>query len=151
VEVSKRSLGLRHRDAVAASRNTGNEGGGSVDRDAAALPASGVARQRDVDGPVMWLQHSPDSSRAEVAHRRSLTEGKQRRHAPAFEVELGVADRVNTAMKSVKPPGLRALRDSLIADPGLVQLTGTDHAHAAERQYGRSSGRYWRVPHLWGE
>jgi hypothetical protein len=49
VEVAEGSRRLGHPDAVAAGRNTGNEGGGAVDGDAMPFPASAVARNGDVD------------------------------------------------------------------------------------------------------
>jgi hypothetical protein len=49
VEVAEGSRRLGHPDAVAAGRNTGNEGGGAVDGDAMPLPASAVAGDGDVD------------------------------------------------------------------------------------------------------
>jgi hypothetical protein len=51
MEVAKRASRLGYRDAVAAGRNCGSEGGGAVDRDAAAPPASAVASNGYFDRP----------------------------------------------------------------------------------------------------
>jgi hypothetical protein len=101
VEVAKGALRARHGNALATGHNIGNEGVGSMDRDAAALSASRASWERDVDEPVLWLEHPPKSRRAEVADDRPLPERKYSGHAPPFEAELGVAYGVDTAMNAV--------------------------------------------------
>jgi hypothetical protein len=55
VEVSERAARPRHRDAVAAGRNTGNEGVGSVDPDALPLLPAAVPRTVTSIGPECGL------------------------------------------------------------------------------------------------
>jgi hypothetical protein len=55
VKASKGSGRLVDRDPVAAGRNSGNEGGRTVDLDSVALPAPARSWNRDLDGPVMSL------------------------------------------------------------------------------------------------
>ena len=50
-QVLERACRLGHRDALAAGRNTGNEGGGAVNPDSAPLLSAAVTRNRDIDEP----------------------------------------------------------------------------------------------------
>ncbi len=122
VKVAKRPLGPRDRNAVAAGPNTGNEGVGSMDLDAAALSASAVPDDAYMDRSGMRLEHAPKRGGALMADDGSLAERENRRHAPAFEGQAGVADRVHTTMNAMKPAGLDSAGDSVLVDPGTSKL-----------------------------
>jgi hypothetical protein len=57
-----------------------------------------------------------------MADNGSLAERENRRHAPAFEGQAGVADRVHTTMNAMKPAGLDPAGDCVLADPGRSKL-----------------------------
>jgi hypothetical protein len=117
VQVLKRAGGLGEPDAVAEERNTSNEGGGAVNFDAVALLPAAVTRNRDLDWPVMWRKHQPECGCAAVADRSALTQGENSGHASAFDAEMGMADRVYTAMNAVNPAGRDTSPNALVVDP----------------------------------
>jgi hypothetical protein len=115
VEVAERSLRLRQRNPLPASNKVGNEGGGAVDSESLALLTSTLSRNRHLNRSIVRRQHSPQVRRTSVADSSTLSKRQNRSHAPAFEGELGVPHRVNTAMQAVQPscldpdtPGIRA-------------------------------------------
>src|SRR5438093_1271362 len=79
-----------------------------------------VTEEGDVHRPRVRLEHSPDCRGALRADDRSPPKCEQCRHAPAFEAESRMADRVNPAMKTVQASTLRSLRDALIAEPRIA-------------------------------
>src|SRR3954451_23975296 len=115
-EVAEGSLRCRQRDAVAAGRNTGNEGGGSMDANAASSSATAIAEKSHVDRPVAWSSHSPQRRRAEVTDDGPLAERQHRRRAPALEGEVRMAQGVHPAMNAVKAAGVHALADALAGE-----------------------------------
>jgi hypothetical protein len=105
----------------------GNESGGPVDPDAPAPSAAGVAWNRYVDGARVRLEHSPDCGGAAVADDGLISDGEYGRHTPALKGEPGVADGVNTAMKSMQPAGLDAPGDAVVGDTCGRKLTTSHH------------------------
>ena len=138
-------LRLRHRDAVAAGRNTGNEGVGSVDPDALPLLPAAVPRDCDVDRPRVRVEHSPHGSSALVADHSPGTEGKDGRHTAAFEAESGMPHRVHPAMNAVQPPGLATPGSRDLRDAAAWSWARADDAMLPGGDLARSVARYWRV------
>ena len=85
VEIPERPLGLRERDAVPAGQKIGNEGGGAVDPDAAALVPATVPANGQMNRTRMGFEHAPERGRTLVSDRRALAEREHGRHAAPFE------------------------------------------------------------------
>ena len=103
MEVTERPRRLGDRDAVAAGRNSGNEGVGSVDRYAVAPLMATVSGHRDMDRAVARCQETPQGRGAAVANNGIVCECEYCRHAPALEAESRMPDGVNPAMKTMEP------------------------------------------------
>ena len=126
VQIAERSRRLGDRDAVATGRNSGDEGVGSVDRDALALPPAPIPWDGHMDPPPMRPEHGPDRGGAVMTEDRPTSNGKGSRHATPFESEIGVAHGVNTAMNAVQAAGDGASAHCFSAEPGRRELGRAD-------------------------
>lgn len=108
MQISKRALGPGHRDVVVKDHNTGDQGGRAVDLYALALLPATVSAERYLDGTGVRPKHPPQCRGAAVTHGSASTEGQDASHASALEAEPGVADRVNTAVETMKLPSSRS-------------------------------------------
>ena len=141
MKVLKRSRRVRHGDAGAKGQIRWGKGEGSVDPDPLPPRATTVTGDRHVDraGPVHPVscafrrQHSPERGGAQVTKGSTLATGQYRCHPSPLIADVGVTDRVDTAMNAVQAPGPDAVGDSAPGDPMCTQLRRRDHAVLSSR------------------
>ena len=151
VKVAEGAGGLRHCDAVAAGRSSGNEGVGSMHPDSLSGSAASVTWDGGLDRSRVGPQHPPDGGSAPAADGRPFPESKHGRHAARLEGEAGVADGVHPAVKAVKSSCPDSAGDCVLVGSRPLRAGPSSPHRAGEPRFLRSAHRLWRLPRAYRE
>src|SRR6478672_5208243 len=106
-----------------------------MNADAVAFSSPRAARNGNVDWAGRGLQKSPQLGRTAVTQHRFLSANENRCHPSTLSREVGMANRINTAVNAMKATVAHTPQDPVVAESCFKQLPNRHHAMLAATHY----------------